>query len=211
MQFDRMLVRQAVRLAPKLLAQATQKRSQPRAGAPETAVPDVALKRAEPELQGSGSWANQWAGAKAAITRTRLRSEAPAKKPAAPEPAPIVEDTISIRPLQTSREAKLFQWIADRLESAAPTCSLHAGVALSAFLHSEIPGALDGLVADMAVVNDKGNVLCVLIRDRKDDPARQIRLIDALIDSDMPTIDLPDKLSLSRLWASLEEYLPETA
>lgn len=209
MQLDRMMIRQAARLAPKLLAQATQRFGGSRS---EDRAEDKPLKPADPELRGSGSWANEWAGAKTAIARTRERSRLlPGGKPD-PEPVDVIaEDTISIRPLLTAREVKLFNWIADRVETAAPTVSLHAGVALSAFLHSEVPGALDGLVADMALVDETGAVLGVLIRDRKDDPARQIRLIDALIDSDMPTIDLPNRLSLSRLWEQITDVLPNEA
>lgn len=206
MQFDRMFMRQAVRLAPKLLAQATKKR--PAAKADEG--PNVSLKRAEPDLRGSGSWANEWAGAKSAIARTRVRSEQP--KPTEPtqaeEAAPIAEGSITQRPIMTARENKLYTWIADRLETDAPTCSLHVGVALNAFMRSEVPGALDGLHADMAIIDETGHVLAVLIRDRRDDPARQIRLIDALIDSEMPTIDLPDRLSLSKLWSQISDVLP---
>ena len=208
MQIDRLMLRQATRLAPKLIERGLGGLARRRAAA--AAAPEAAAAPAAP--RGSGSWANEWIGATAAVERARAlarpgrsRKAAP---PAAAAEAPIPEGSVRPRPLMTAREVKLHNWIADRLEAEAPDCSLHTGVALQSFLASDVPGALDGLVADMLIADEAGQPVCALVRDRRDDPARQLRLLDALLDADLPFVDLPDRLSLSTLWTEIARTLP---
>ena len=196
MQIDRQMLRHAMRLAPKLLV----KGFPGLAGAPDATEGDAPGK---PPLRGSGSWANEWAGRRAEAAAR------PAPKPGDAAPAPA-DPTLRLRPLMTSREAKLHGWILDRLEVEAPDCTLHAGVALSAFLAAEPKGALDGLAADMAIADETGRIRAALVRDRRDDGDRYLRLVDALLQAGVPTIELPDKLSLSRLWSEIAATLPET-
>ncbi|WP_141134377.1 hypothetical protein [Jannaschia aquimarina] len=196
------MLKTATRLAPRLMRMAS------RGGQTPATEPAKAVASApEESLRGSGSWANEWAGARAAIARAAAAGPIPKRNAAPPPP----ENIIRPRPLMSAREIKLHNWIADKLEVSCPDCSLHAGVALESFLVSEQPDALDGLVADMLIADDRGTPLVTLIRDRKVDNDRQVRLLDALIDAELPVIDLPDKLSLSKLWAQIEQHLPGEA
>ncbi|UWQ22504.1 hypothetical protein [Jannaschia sp. W003] len=178
MQIDQTIVRQAARLAPRLLARHL------RAGPAE--APAAPKAAARDGLRGSGSWANEWTGG---------------------DSAPAVR----ARPLMTEREVRLHNWIADRLEVETPTATLHAGVALAAFLHSDAPGALDGLVADMVIVDEAGRPVAALLRERRADPATRGRITAALAAAGVAHVDLPDRLSLSRLWAEIADTLDHLA
>ena len=174
------------------------------------------------DLRGSGSWANEWAGAKHAVERAKsLASLGKARKAgAAPKarvpgtPAQnIPEGTVRTKPLLSTRDIKLQQWISDRLEAEAPTCSLHAGVALNAFLVSaearEDYDPLCSLVADLLIIDDHGQPLVALIRENRANPARQLLLLDALLDADVPIVDIQPRPSLSTMWAEISANLPK--
>lgn len=172
------------------------------------------------DLRGSGSWANEWAGAKHAVERAKSLATPARKrkaKPAAASPsAPvdnIPEGTVRTKPLLSQRDIKLQQWISDRLEAEAPTCSLHAGVALGAFLVSaetrEDYDPLCGLVADLLIIDDHGQPLVALIRENRANPSRQLILLDALLDADVPIVDIQPRPSLSTMWAEISANLPK--
>ncbi len=199
MQLDRILVRTMARLA--------------RTGIAGLRVSDAGETRA-PEAagtgqRGSGSWANEWAGARSVVARAKSLAS-PGRKRAAARAIP--GGTIRIRPLMAAHELKLHNWIADRLEARAPTCSLHAGVALGAFLSAatshEGHDPLAGLIADLLIVDEKGRPVTALIREHADDTALHLRLLDALLDADLPIVDLPDRPVLSALWTEISVLLP---
>lgn len=207
MQFDRLMTKTVTRLAKSGIMGL-------RNSAPATAGPAQASKD---DLRGSGSWANEWGGgARAAMTRAKALAKRgkTAKGKVATPPDAIPEGTITARPLMSSRDVRLHSWILDRLEVEAPCCTLHAGVALRAFLTSatahETHDPLAGLVADMLIVDENGQPIAALIREASTDPTRQLLVIDALLDADIPIIDIPARPSLAALWTAIAEALPAT-
>ncbi|MGB3408965.1 MAG: hypothetical protein WBA67_15895 [Jannaschia sp.] len=208
MQFDRILTKTVSRLA--------------RAGFGVRKTPDgpaPSAKSSSHDLRGSGSWANEWAGAKHAVQRAKTlaslgksRKRGQGKAPSAVAQN-IPEGTVRTKPLMSTRDVKLHQWISDRLEAEAPTCSLHAGVALGAFLVSDEAredfDPLCSLVADLLITDDHGQPVVALIRENRANPARQLLLLDALLDADVPIVDIPARPSLSAMWAEIAANLPE--
>ncbi|MEM7641212.1 MAG: hypothetical protein AAF366_01640 [Pseudomonadota bacterium] len=177
-------------------------------------------KTPKDDLRGSGSWANEWTGTRSAVeTAKALAKKGKAPKPDAPAtpktPAAdaITEGSVRPRPLMSTRDVKLHNWIADRMEAEAPTCSLHAGVALSAFLASDeaYPGfdPLSGMIADMLIADGEGQPVLALIRENTADPARHLLLLDALLDADLPIVDIQPRPKLSALWDEITQHLPE--
>ncbi|UWQ17605.1 hypothetical protein [Jannaschia sp. M317] len=206
MQFDRLLSQTMTRI--------TRAGQGLRKQAPADAVP-LSAAMVKDDLRGSGSWANDWAKGRKASDPTPTAAPARTKRrPAAPAAAvdSIPEGTIRARPLMSTRDVKLHQWISDRLEAEAPTCALHAGVALGAFLVSaETRDGYDplaGLVADLLISDDQGQPLVVLIRENRAHPARQILLLDALMDAGLPIVDIQPRPSLSALWSGIADHLP---
>lgn len=203
MQFDRLMTKTMTRIAKSGIA-----------GLRNTGTAEGPGPRAKDGLRGSGSWANDWGGARVAATRARALAKKgkTAKGKVTAPPDAILEGTITARPLMSSRDVKLHTWILDRLEAEAPCCTLHAGVALRAFLTSatahEGHDPLAGLVADMLIVDEAGHPLAALIRETTVDPARQILVIDALLDAELPIIDIPARPSLAALWSAISEVLP---
>ena len=164
-------------------------------------------------VRGSGSWANEWSGARVAVDRARMlaaRGRSRGGRGGGAEPIP--EGSVRARPLMSGRAVKLHQWISDRLEAEAPTCTLHAGVALSAFLASDqaYPGydPLAGLVADLVITDLQGQPVAALLREGTD-AQRHLMTLDALLDADLPIVDLPARPTLSVLWSEIAAHLPE--
>lgn len=208
MQLDRLMAKTMTRIAKTGIAGLRQ--------TPATAEAAPAPKGApKDDLRGSGSWANEWAGAKGAIARAKaLASPAKARADKMQAPADsIPEGTIKPRALMSTRDVKLHNWILDRMEADAPCCTLHAGVALGAFLTAatahETFDPLCGLVADMLIVDEHGQPVAALIRENGPNPARQLLLIDALLDADIPIVDIPPRPSLAALWTAISEVLPK--
>lgn len=207
MQIEKMLTKTAMRLA--------------RAGfgiRSNSPSPEGTAVAETPELRGSGSWANEWAGARGAVERAKSlatagrRRKAPAKA-TTNQPADVIpEGTIRTKPLMSIQKLKLHNWIADRLEAEAPTCSLHAGVALHAFLIADTAhegnDPLCGLVADLMIADEAGQPVMALVRENPADPGRHLMLLDALLDADLPIVDIPNRPSLSKLWAEISANLP---
>lgn len=204
MQFDRLMSKTVTRLAKSGIAGL--RKTAPAAPAPVPAPKD--------DLRGSGSWANEWGGARAAMARAKLLAAKgkTAKAKVGSPPDAIPEGTITARPLMSSRDVRLHTWILDRMEAEAPCCTLHAGVALRAFLASatahETHDPLAGLVADMLIVDETGQPIAALIREASTDPARQLLVMDALMDADIPIIDIPARPSLATLWTAIAQVLP---
>ncbi|CTQ32156.1 hypothetical protein [Jannaschia rubra] len=197
MQFDRLMVWLA------------------RAGvvAPREAWLAQAESPAAPELRGSGSWASDWTVTRGALERARSLARPGHKRKTDPTPCDAIpEGSIRVRPLMSARDLKLHNWIADRLEAEAPICSLHAGVALPAFLTAttshEDSDPLRGLVADLLIVDEHGRPVAALLRDNTAEPARHLMLLDALLDADVPIIDIPARPGLAALWDEIARVLP---
>ncbi|MEM7490218.1 MAG: hypothetical protein AAF390_13940 [Pseudomonadota bacterium] len=208
MQLDRLVSRTVTRAMSQIARSGlAARRTAPAADGPAPA--------GRPAARGSGSWANEWAGARAAVERAKaLASRGRARKGKADTPDDMIpEGTVRTRPLMGVREAKLYNWIVDRLEVEAPTCTLHTGVALSAFLVSDRarPGhdPLAGMVADFLVVDGQGQPAIALIRENTSDPARHLLMLDALLDADLPIVDVPQRISLSAFWSQIAANLPE--
>ncbi|WP_179380152.1 hypothetical protein [Jannaschia marina] len=208
MQLDRLMTKTVTRLAKAGIA-----------GLRQTPATERPAKAPAGDLRGSGSWANEWAGARAAVARAKaMATPAKARKakatPAQDAPADTIpEGTVRARPLMSTRDVKLHNWIADRLEAEAPCCSLHAGVALGSFLTAdtahESHDPLAGLAADMLIIDETGQPIAALIREDAADPSKQLLLIDALLDADVPIIDIQPRPSLAKLWDAIAEALPE--
>ncbi|MEM8851810.1 MAG: hypothetical protein AAGE03_17475 [Pseudomonadota bacterium] len=181
--------------------------------------PEAAPKPKAPkdDLRGSGSWANEWTGTRSAVEQAKALAKRGKKNKAETPEAPIVdaitEGSIRPRPLMSTRDVKLRNWIADRMEAEAPTCSLHAGVALSAFLASNeaYPGfdPLGGMIADMLIADGEGQPVLALIRENTADPARHLLLLDALLDADLPIVDIQPRPKLATLWEEITKHLPQ--
>ena len=203
MQLERLVAKAMTRLAKSGFAGLRQTAPATAGDVPKRQVP-----------RGSGSWANEWAGAKSAVERAKSLALPGRKRAAANAAADLIpEGTIKTRPLMSIREVKLHNWIADRLEAEAPTCSLHSGVALGAFLTSatahETHDPLCGLVANMLIADENGQPVAALIRENTADPKRHLLLLDALLDADLPIVDIPSRPSLSGLWAEISQTLPK--
>ncbi|MEO0859807.1 MAG: hypothetical protein AAFY65_04285 [Pseudomonadota bacterium] len=212
MQFEKLLTKTAMRLARAGLGI--------RADAP---APAPAPAPSAP-LKGSGSWANDWVGARSAMNRAKSLASLGKKrksksvthtKPAVvpvPEDDLIPEGAIQVKPLLSIQQLKMHNWILDRLEAEAPTCTLHAGVALSAFLNCDTayPGndPLAGLTVDLLVVDENGCPCVAIVRENEADPAGHLRLCEALLDGEVPVVDLPSRPSLSTLWSAIAANLP---
>ncbi|MEM9797508.1 MAG: hypothetical protein AAF919_13535 [Pseudomonadota bacterium] len=160
--------------------------------------------------RGSGSWANEWEGlpdlapqppAKTIVKPKRQTQATPGAKPG----------TVRPRPLMNHADMRLHDWIADHLEIEAPACTLHAGVALSAFLsadtHEEL-GMMAGLTADFVIADAHGHPVVAMIREDPEDPERHSMTLDVLIDAFIPVIDMDPKPVLSELWSDISEALP---
>ncbi|MGC1260618.1 MAG: hypothetical protein WA873_08130 [Jannaschia helgolandensis] len=208
MQFDRLMMKTVTRLARSGIA-----------GLRSTSVAATGKEADASGPRGSGSWANEWSGAKSAVAKTAVERAKSLARPGksrtksnAPQDA-IPEGTIRTRPLMSVRNVKLHNWIADRMEAEAPTCSLHACVALNSFLTSlanpDGTDPLTGLTADLLIVDEHGQPVVALIREKAADPSQQLMVIDALLDADLPIVDIPARPSLSGLWASIAETLPK--
>lgn len=207
MQFDRLLTKTMTSIAKTGIAGLRQTSEPEPAGA-------AATKPAKDDLRGSGSWANEWAGARAALARAKalaLPGKSKRKRDSAPE-GTIPDGTITAHALMSGRDVKLHNWILDRMEAEAPCCTLHAGVALHAFLSSATAhegfDPLCGLVADMLIVDENGQPVVALIRENTPDPSRLVRLVDVLLDADIPIVDIPARPSLAALWDAISEQLP---
>ncbi|WP_187298086.1 hypothetical protein [Jannaschia donghaensis] len=183
--------------------------------APSPAEGNAPAKAVKGDLRGSGSWANEWAGARSAIARAKAIAK-PAKArtdKGAMSADPIPEGTITARPLMSTRDVKLHNWILDRLEAEAPCCTLHVGVALHSFLTAATAhdgfDPLNGLAADMLIVDETGQPIAAIIRENTPNPSRHLLLIDALLDADIPIVDIPVRPSLATLWQAISETLPK--
>lgn len=207
MQLDRLVTKTMSRLAWSGFRRVS-------AGATGPKVRTTEAKTPGGDLRGSGSWANEWAGARNAVERARAMAKPgrDRKARAKTDLDSIPEGTIRVRPLMTGREVKLHNWIADRLEAEAPVCTLHAGVSLKAFLSSDIAredhDPLSGMVADLLIADEKGQPVAALIRENTADPTRHLLMLDALLDADIPIVDIPSRPSLSALWADISATLP---
>lgn len=204
MQIDRLVAKTMSRFAKGGLAHLR---------ARQAAAPAKAKPAAPDQPRGSGSWANEWIGTRAAVERAKsLALPGRTRKGAAPAADAIPEGTIRIKPLMSTRGVKLHNWIADRLEAEAPTCTLHACVSLEGFLAADTAheghDPLRGLVADLLIVDGTGQPIAALVRENRADPSRHLLLLDALLDADLPIIDLPAKPTLSTLWAEIAATLP---
>ncbi|SDY64559.1 hypothetical protein SAMN05444004_102227 [Jannaschia faecimaris] len=183
----------------------------------ESANEGTAKRKAMPHgLRGSGSWANEWVGARAAVARAKAVAS-PGKFRAEEinrAVDQIAEGTIRARPLMSKRDVQLHNWLLDRMEAEAPCCTLHVGVALQAFLVAstayEGHDPLNGLFVDMLIVDEHGQPAAALIRENAPNPAKQLLLIDALMDADVPIIDIPPRPSLAVLWEAVAATLPKT-
>ncbi|WP_371157417.1 hypothetical protein [Jannaschia sp. 2305UL9-9] len=200
MQFDRFLNKAVSRLSGG--SDADDPRPVPR-GAPAD------------DLRGSGSWANEWGAAKGAIERAKSLAaggKAP-KRRSGVVAQNIPEGTVRTKPLMTTRDIKLHSWLQDRLEAEAPTCTIHAGVALNAFLVSaeanEEYDPLCNLTVDLLIADDQGQPLVALIHENRVDSHKQLLMLDALLDADMPIIDIQPRPVLSAMWAEIAANLPE--
>lgn len=238
MQFDRLLSSAMTRAVGRIARSGLgiKIENQTEATEPEA---DVA---ADDDLRGSGSWANEWDEARAAAERGKrlpqddrkaakaaaepaAEGEGQAQDDAAPRrrngpapadmPAEIPEGSIHARALLSRKEVQLYNWIADKIETEAPSCSLHARVALSAFLDAQVePGTanpLNGLAVDLLIIDEAGAPVAALVRENRKDPIRQIAVFEALLDADVTIVDLPSKGSLARLWAEIQKVLPSAA
>ncbi|MCK0167528.1 hypothetical protein MWU52_08220 [Jannaschia sp. S6380] len=206
MQLDRLVARTMSRFAKGGLASL-----RPRQAPAEATAPLAATGPDRP--RGSGSWANEWVGTKAAVERAKSLARPGRKRKSGKAAADsIPEGTIRTKPLMSARGVKLHNWISDRLEAEAPTCTLHACVSLGAFLSADTAheghDPLAGLVADLLIVDETGQPIAALIRENVADPSRHLLMLDALLDADLPIIDLPAKPTLSMLWGEIAETLP---
>jgi len=215
MKLDRLLMKSVARLAKGGVAN-LRKSVGPKA---EPELKFTPTPRGE-DLRGSGSWANDWSGTRNAPAQPAPKA-APAKKKdssrvlsrALANTDPVPEGSVHIKPLMTPIQTKLFNWIADRIEAEAPDCTLHAGVAVQAFLTSDIAheffDPLSNLIADYVVADGQGRPLMVLLRDNKVTPTRHLIMIDALLDADLPIVDIAERPSAKGLWADISRHLPK--
>lgn len=202
MQFDRFLSKAVTRLSGA--ADADHDAPRPTKTAP-----------AGDDLRGSGSWANEWGAARGAIERAKSMATGtkPRKRRSAGVAQNIPDGTVRSKPLMTTRDIKLHNWLLDRLEAEAPTCTIHAGVALNSFLVSaetnEDFDPLSNLTVDLLIADDHGQPLVALIREDRGDPHKQLLTLDALLDADMPIIDIQPRPVLSAMWAEIAANLPD--
>lgn len=239
MQLERLVTRTRRRLAGGTFAgllRSARAHVQAHAHAGPAAVADAGAARP----RGSGSWANDWSEPASAMERAmslalpdRRRPGAPPPEPAAPEPAAPVSATpisaerdraeshpaepeaggVRTKPLMSLREVRLHNWLADRLEAAAPTCSLHARVSASAFLTSDptrgVAGPLHDLVADMLIADQNGQPVAALVRGTAGGQPRRQDLLRVLREADLPFVDLSAHPGLADLWAEIARVLPK--
>jgi hypothetical protein len=123
-----------------------------------------------------------------------------------------LDDRLQARSLMTRRERSLHNWIVDRLEAAAPTCTLHAGVALEAFLATELQVAdaapLAGLRVDLLIVDERTSPVVALSRRTTADQAIESRVREALSRAQIPFIELDAQPQHEALWLEIDGYLP---
>ncbi|SFI61153.1 hypothetical protein [Jannaschia pohangensis] len=223
MKLDRLMIKTVTRLAKGGVAGLRQTAGSKADAADET-KPE---KKKDDDLRGSGSWANEWSGARNALSRAKSRalpgkqkevSRVVTTKPRVqsrvlPNADPVPEGSVHVKPLMTPIQAKLYNWIADRIEAEAPDCTLHAGVAVQAFLTSDIAhefhDPLSNLIADYVVADGHGRPLMALLRDNKVTPTRHLIMIDALLDANVPIVDIPERPSAKGLWADISRHLPK--
>ncbi len=124
-----------------------------------------------------------------------------ATAPAAAKAAARVEGTLTLHPMLPARSLMVHALIADRLEVEAPTCTLHARVALSAILRG---APLDGIVAEMVVADGGGRPRVALLRDQPMDRA----LEDALKRAGLPVVDVSDDPKAEEVWKRIRGWLP---
>lgn len=174
-------------------------------------VPAGAAARPDGAPRGSGSWANDWAPfARAA----GLRPPAPDPEDrAADGEAPAADAPLMVRPLLDGASIRLQTWLGDRLEEEAPTCSLHAGVALGAFLRpaqGEAPEIAD-LAVDLLVADAAMRPRLALVRRGTRPAAAEATLVAALGEAGVPVVHPRPRVPYSRLWGAIRPHLPEPA
>lgn len=175
----------------------------------DLAAPPLAPEPIPP--RGSGSWANEWNGASDAVRRaqTHLRNSLGRGTKMA---KPVARGSLRIKPLLSARDAQLYVWLADLLETDAPTCTLHARVSLRAFLAVRDPAAADGflrgLTADFLIADEVGQPVIALLRDDPRDAEAQMRLVDVLLEASLPVLDIPDDPGRTALWNDIRAVLP---
>ncbi len=209
MPFERLVARTRTRLAKGAFAALL--RSASVGGPAGTAASAV-------EPRGSGSWANDWSEGGSAMERAMSLALPNRGRPAA-IPAPAAPDraarhvaAVRTKPLMSLHEVRLHNWIVDRLEAEAPTCSLHARVAFPAFLAADPasggPDPLQDLVADMLIADRNGQPVAALIRETAGVRSYDLRLRAVLRDADLPVVDIPARPGLADLWTRIAQVLP---
>ncbi|PWJ16989.1 hypothetical protein [Jannaschia seohaensis] len=180
------------------------------AGAQPVAIEGPASALSHSDLRGSGSWANEWSGAERAVQRAKTLA-LPAKARRAVTELEGEHGRVSVRPLMAPRMAKLYERLFDKMEVEAPTCTLHAGVAMSVFLKAERRSdgsdRLADLSVDLLIADDQGTPLVVLLADDPKRPQRQIRRVDALLDAGLPHVEIPARPSLSAIWPEIVPHI----
>ncbi|TFL18847.1 hypothetical protein [Jannaschia formosa] len=161
-------------------------------------------------LRGSGSWANEWAGADRSVQRAKSMA-LPAKTRRAAEIVEGEHGRVTLHPLMTPRDLRLYERLVDKLEIEAPTCTLHAGVAMRSFLKAERredgSDRLADLSVDLLIADDQGTPLVALLHPDPKRPQRQIRKVDALLDAGLPHIEVPARGGLSSVWDEIRTHI----
>lgn len=181
------------------------------AGAQPATKVDAELEAAQSGLRGSGSWANEWSGAERSVERVKSLAIPAKTRRAAVEAMDGEHGVVEIRPLLEARRLQLHERLVDKLEVEAPTCSLHAGVAMSSFLKAarrpDGSDRLSDLTVDLLVVDGKGAPVVALIHEDTARPQRQILRVDALLDAGLPVVEIPPRGALSAIWSEIAPHL----
>jgi hypothetical protein len=187
----------------------------------EDPAPAPAAAPAE-ALRGSGSWANEWAGAGGTAEPSCGRGEAldhwqadgPGASLSPDDPEILARGAARCFALLSPRDLALFHWLSDRLEAEAPACSLHASVAAGAILHVRTASRHDDPVAgakiDFLIADAKGHPACALLRAAHGEETRHARLQSIMRAADLPAIDLTRHPAPSALWTVISETLRRT-
>ncbi|MDB2407266.1 hypothetical protein N9W17_01870 [Jannaschia sp.] len=164
----------------------------------------------EDELRGSGSWANEWSAEERSVQRAKSMA-LPAKTRRAAEPLEGEHGIVQVRPLMGQRDARLYERLLDKLEAEAPTCTLHAGVAMGVFLKAarreDGSDRLADLSVDLLIADESGVPLMVLLHEDPKRPQRQIRRVDALLDAGLPHLEVPARGGISAVWSEITQHI----
>ena len=160
-------------------------------------------------LRGSGSWANEWGGMRDTVARvgakmgfnrgsnTRRRARERAVQP---------------KPLMCAQDAQFHTWLADRIETEAPTYTIHSHVGLPSFLaareHPSVNDAMQRMTVNFLVTDPGGQPVAVLLRDHPDQDVNILRL-RILLEAGLPVLDMTDARQLTALWSRIEAILAD--